>query len=537
MYLSENGNLAWKPSAKQAKFLQVPLTVKEALYGGAVMSGKSDVLLMYPIIHGWHNHPQFKGLFLRRTMPELRNEIIPRSRDYFQPLGATYNKTDGIWTFPSGALFFMGHCEEENDVHNYDSMQPNYVAFDELTSFSEWQYVYITVERCRVDRNLEGQLPAIVRSGTNPGNIGHKFVYERFIKPYPKGGKILVGRGGIKRVFIPANVDDNDYASEQYKRELDSLPEAERRAKKFGDWLAYEGQVFSEFREKKYPNEPDNALHVVPEFGIPSWWPKILAIDWGFSAMCSVGHGAISPNKKLYVYRHQTFQQKKIEEWAPEVKYWIDKEQHVDIVICHSASQHRGDPHTILEQVSTALGRDVRLGEKNRVGGKVLLHEYLRWMPKPQMPAGEELKFDNEYARWILRNKGVEGYNEYIKAFAPAEQEDIPRLLLFDNPDIQMIAHAIKACVYQKASKAGKKPEDVAEFDGDDPYDMLRMLIHAADQFFGLAADKNEEMVKRDLVIKQVQDSGDVTAFYRNMRKLEADTSFHPVSRYHHARH
>ena len=140
---------SWKPTPKQQAFLSLPYSVKEAFYAGAVGAGKSDVLLLYPIIHRLHENPEFKGLFLRRTFPELKNEVIPRSKKIFRRLGATYNKNDKVWEFPCGALFFFGHCENEDDVHNYDSMQPNYVAFDELTSFTEWQYLYITLERCR----------------------------------------------------------------------------------------------------------------------------------------------------------------------------------------------------------------------------------------------------------------------------------------------------------------------------------------------------------------------------------------------------
>ena len=77
MIRDDAGNTIWRPTLKQERFLQVPLSVKEAFYAGAVNAGKSDVLLMYPIVHGWYKHPMFKGLFLRRTMPELRLEIIP----------------------------------------------------------------------------------------------------------------------------------------------------------------------------------------------------------------------------------------------------------------------------------------------------------------------------------------------------------------------------------------------------------------------------------------------------------------------------
>lgn len=548
MYLlDDQGNKFWRPTLKQERFLSIPLSVKEAFYAGAVNAGKSDVLLLYPLVHGWHKHSQFKGIFFRRTMPELRNEIIPRSRDYFRPFGATYNKTDACWTFPaegqagsgyanSGALFFMAHCENENDVHNYDSMQPNYAAFDELTSFTEWIYLYITIERVRVDQNLMGILPMICRSGSNPGNIGHNFVYKRFIKPYPTGGRILKGRGGIKRVFIPATIDDNPHASQQYKEELDALPDAEKKAKKYGDWTAYEGQVFDEFRDKHYPGEPENAVHMIAEFDIPSWWPRIVSIDWGFAAMCSIGFAAISPTKRVYVYRHLMFYGKKIEEWGPEVNFFVEKEQPADIIICHSANQHRGDPHSILEQVQEVLSAPVRLGEKDRIGGKLLLHEYLRWKIKP-VPNKELGEYDDKLAQWLIRNKGLEEYNNYLKMFAPPEPEvNIPKLQFFDNEDVKVITESIKACVYEKSGSDGKKKEDVAEFAGDDPYDMIRMLLHSADQFFALAVDAQDRLVRTEQIVKQFQESRDWTSYYRNMKTLESQEMIKPLTRYHSGR-
>lgn len=540
MLKDPEGNFFWKPSLKQEKFLSIPLSVKEAFYAGAVNAGKSDVLLMYPIVHGWHKHPQFKGIFFRRTMPELRNEIIPRAIDYFRHFGATYNKTEGIFTFPSGALYYMAHCENEKDVHKYDSMQPNYAAFDELTSFTEWIYLYITIERVRVNEALKHELPMIVRSGSNPGNIGHPFVYKRFIKPSPQGYVILKGRGGIKRVFIPATIDDNPYASVQYKAELDALPEAERRAKKYGDWTAYEGQVFDEFRDKQYPNEPANAVHIVSPFEIPAWWPRILAIDWGFAAMCSVGWGAISPDKRIYVYRHQFFYRQKIEEWAPQVRSFVEIEQPNDAIICHSAEQHRGDPHSIIEQVQEALQIPIRLGEKNRVAGKQLLHEYLRWQPAP-ISGKNALVYDEQFAMQTLRNFGQKEYEKYIMSFVPkAPETNLPKLQFFNIPDVKIICDTIKACVYEKSGTDGKKKEDVQEFDGDDPYDMLRMLLHAADQFFEQSEETAERLGKINEVVEGLRHTQDMTSYYRNMRALETAGYMEdgPISvkRYHGAR-
>jgi hypothetical protein len=528
---------AWEPTFKQERFLTIPLTVKEGFYAGAVNAGKSDVLIMYPIVHGWHEHPKFKGVFARRTMPELRLEVIPRAKEYLRHYGGEYNQSESVFKFPSGALYFFTHLEKEKDVHMFDSMQPNYFAFDELTSFTEWQYLYITIQRVRRDLKVKDELPAIVRSGSNPGNIGHAWVYKRFIKPNPKGGEILQGKGGIKRIYIPATIDDNPYADPVYKAELDALPDAERKAKKLGDWTAFEGTVFAEFRKQHYPGEPEWALHKILPFDIPSYWPKIVAIDWGYRAMTYVCYGAISPKGRLYVYREQSFTEEKIEEWGPKVKQYIDRENPADIVICHSAGQHRGEPHTILELVSDALDKTIRLGEKNRLSGKALLHEYLRWKPR-FIPIDEVPQYDDVLAMWIMRNKGLEDYKAYMRSLTPSlPEENLPKFQIFDI--CPLLIEAISVAQYESTKGDDKPPEDVAEWNGDDPYDCVRMLLHAADRYFEESSEIASHMNKEEAIVQKLVGSQDMTAYYRNMKKLETDEdlSERPMRRFHHRGH
>ena len=53
----------WRPTKKQERFLSLPLTIFEAFFGGGVGGGKSDLLLVYGIIHRWHENPRFKQVF------------------------------------------------------------------------------------------------------------------------------------------------------------------------------------------------------------------------------------------------------------------------------------------------------------------------------------------------------------------------------------------------------------------------------------------------------------------------------------------
>ena len=527
---SDPNALAWRPSYKQELYLALPWTIKEGFYAGAAGAGKSDVLLMYPIVHRWYEHPQFKGLFLRRTFPELRDEIIPRSKEYFKPLGAAFNKSESRWEFPSGALFVFGHCEHEDDVHKYDTSQWNFVAFDELTSFTEWQYLYITFERTRRTVETYYELPAIARSASNPGNIGHAWVKKRFIDPCPSGFKVMKGKGGNLRIYIPATLADNPHIDPDYSKSLDALDEAERQAKKFGSWTAYEGQVFSEFRAEKLSSEPPEALHVIDGFEIPEYWPRLVAIDWGFDAITWVGFAAVSPTGRVYIYRELTYHKTHIEEWASRVKEYIDRENVRSVVICHSAGQHRGQPHTILEQVSEALGRTVDLSGRDRVAGKMLLHEYLRWKQK-YLPESEKPVFDGELAQWIQRNKGLEDYKRYLKLFESDKPEALPKLQIFSA--CTFLIDAIKACIYDKTRK-----EDVAEFKGDDPYDGVRYLLEQCDRYINESVDGMKKLQAQEELLDTLRKTQDWTSFYRNAKKLESKELSGPVAinRYSHRR-
>ena len=197
-----DNRVKWEPNPKQEAFLELPFEIKEALYGGGAGSGKTDVLLMYGICHGLHRNPLFKQVYMRRTRPDMKKEVVMRTRELYAPFGATYNGTDMIWTFPrpdqygsgmpnSGAQIFLAHCEEEKDVHNFDSMEISLFTPDELTNCTDYIYLYIGFERNRAPKG--SGLPAIIRAAGMPGGVGHTFVKKRFIDPCPVGNQIIIG--------------------------------------------------------------------------------------------------------------------------------------------------------------------------------------------------------------------------------------------------------------------------------------------------------------------------------------------------------
>ena len=483
---------------------------------------------MLPIVRSFYQHPRFKALLLRRTYPELESELIVRSQNFYPQCGGEYNAGKKKWTFKSGAIIQFGHAEYEKDVRNYDSAEYNYIGLDELTSFTQFQYLYLT-SRCRTSVK---ELPAIIRSGTNPGNVGHSWVRDRFIEPFPAGQRILLDKiSQLKRIFIPSKVSDNPHIDQGYSQRLSILPDAERRAKLDGDWWTFSGQVFDDWRENPLPDEPPNARHVIEPFPIPSWWPRFLAVDWGYSAMAVALWGAVSPDNRLFIYREHTAIREKISTWGTIVGKLSKGEDFRDIVICQSAVQDRGNELTVLgefKQYSGLLARPSGNMAGSRIATKILVQEFIRWKQRPLKKDINE-GFSQDEAQEVLRKLGTDAYHAYCQQFQPEPEEDnLPRLQIFQ--DCKTLIKTIPLCVYDNNNK-----EDVAEFPGDDPYDCLRYLVKAVHEFRRDLSEIGKYNDQIATVLKNFQMTNDQTYLHRQMSILESKKPRmnHPVPMFH----
>jgi len=513
----------WKPSKRQEDFISLPYSVFEALYGGAAGGGKSEVLFLFPIITNLYRHPKFKGLLMRRTSPELEKSLILRSQEYYPSTGATYNKQNHRWTWPHGAIQDFGYAEYEKDVRKFDTTEYNYIGLDEATSFTEFQIRYMT-SRCRSSAE---NLPALFRLASNPGNVGHGYVRQRYVEPAIFGYKIIIDPlSKSKRIYIPATAFDNPalmHSDPLYVERLKLLPLAERKAKLEGDWWTFLGQAFTDFRICRLPDEPENAVHVIEPFKIPEWWPRILAIDWGFSALTWAGWGAISPEGKCYIYREYVGERENISTWATNVGNLSRNENIVSVVLDSNAWDSRGEEHSVaqqFEEYSKLRPVPAEKGKGSRVSGKILLQEFLRFTPRPILPL-TEIKFDQEFSDKILRNFGLDKYKEYLQQFQPQQPEtNLPRLQIFNT--CVYLTNTIPLCVYEGANSDGIPSEDVAEFKGDDPYDGVRYLIRAVDSYVNSAKDEYEKRERVSEVLRKFDTNQNQTYLHRAMEKLEA---------------
>lgn len=272
---------------KQKKFIE--RDESEVLFGGAAGGGKSYGQIVDALLFAL-SYPASKQLILRRTFSELDKSLIRTSLALFPKEIYSFNSSTHTGKFKNSSIIDFGYCGTENDVYQYQSAEYDVIRFDELTHFTEAQYIYL-ISRVRGANSY----PKQIKSTTNPGGVGHSWVKERFIDPAPPGAS-FTGKDGMKRIFIPSSLDDNLFLKKSdpaYKERLLALPEREKRALLYGDWNIFEGQYFSEFSAEK---------HVCAPFEIPKSWRKYRAIDYGLDRLVCLWI-AITPERQVYVYR------------------------------------------------------------------------------------------------------------------------------------------------------------------------------------------------------------------------------------------
>lgn len=289
----QSRSLSWKPNpGPQTAFLASQ--AREILYGGSVGGGKSDAIISLPLRRIWH--PKHRAIIMRRTRPELQ-ETIDRTIQFYPEVvpGAVWREAESRWKFPSGAMVQMGYAEHEKDIYDFKSFEYDLICFDELTSFTEKMYLFMMLR----NRTKARELPPQIRSGTNPGDIGHEWVYRRFIehktpfKIYEQSAFLEGKEYKTTKQFIPSRVWDNLALAdpESYVAGILELSPEDVAAYLHGDWTKLAGAMFKQPVVIADNNELLDKEYIVTrsvDFGIDDptcvlwsvFYPKLQIVDF-----------------------------------------------------------------------------------------------------------------------------------------------------------------------------------------------------------------------------------------------------------------
>jgi hypothetical protein len=385
----------------------------EVLYGGAAGGGKTKALIMDAFLRALKN-PGTTAAIFRRSYRELEDTDIKEALASYPKEIAKYNAGRHEFLLVNGSKIIFRHCENEADRFNYSGVEIQFLYFDELTSFEQTIYDFLKT-RLRAKKTL-GVTP-IVRSASNPGNIGHGWVKKMFVDAGPYMSiqeqklysEALHKERVIRTQYIPALATENPHITDDYIFELESKPEALRAALLNGDWNSFEGQCFTEFVNDRAHYEDRLWTHVISDFKIPDWWPRYFSFDHGYSKPFACLWWAVDPDGICYLYREwygckpnqanvgieitpRQIAEGIVEREQDEVRNAIKVDR-----VCDPACFDRSRGDSVADQMMPEHGRKGVLFSKadnTRIAGLMQLHERLRFREdgRPMMYIFESCK-------------------------------------------------------------------------------------------------------------------------------------------------
>lgn len=243
----------WAPSPGP-QTLAYNTEADETLYGGQAGGGKTDLLI------GMSLTKHSRSLILRRFNDDAR-DIAHRTVDVVGN-DSGLNRSTLEWRMEDGRYIEFGGCKAEDDKQRYKGRAHDLKAFDELSDFTESQYLFITNwnrsvdpdQKCRIIGATNPPTTAeglwIVRRWAawldprhpNPAKSGELRWYVRDQDDndievdgpgeYEVDGIMLKAKS---RTFIRSTLNDNPYLKDtDYGATLDQLPAVLRRAYRDG---------------------------------------------------------------------------------------------------------------------------------------------------------------------------------------------------------------------------------------------------------------------------------------------------------------
>jgi hypothetical protein len=369
-------NIIFQPNeGPQMDFLAAGET--DVLYGGAAGGGKSYAMLVDPL--RFAHRAAHRALILRRSMPELR-ELIDKSRELYPKAfpGCKYREVEKLWTFPSGAKVEFGFLERDADVYRYQGQAYSWIGFDEITHLpTEFSWNYLASRL----RTTDSEITPYMRCTANPGGVGAGWVKKRYISPSMPNDS-FVGDDGITRKFIPARLNDNPYLAEdgRYEQMLKSLPPTQRKQLLEGNWEVAEGAAFTEF---------DRDIHIIEPFDIPLHWERVKGLDYGYASESACVWATIDPNDNTLIIYRELYRKNLLATELAEMLTNMELNDPMSVrgVLDTACWSRTGTTGPTVAETLIQGGHKLRPADKNRIAGKIQIHEHLKVQPsgRPRM--------------------------------------------------------------------------------------------------------------------------------------------------------
>lgn len=237
----------------------------------------------------------YRALYIRQTYDSIEDfeEVCHTVFPLYCP--GKYNTQKKTWRFDNGAFLKFSQLEKERDYRKLQGKSFAELIIDEACQFGEPKLLDLLLSNIRGPKGLP--LSRIILA--NPGDVGHWWLFDRYIKDRQHGIPYLEPESDRQVVTLHSTYLDNPHQdNETYLGNLRSSTATDSELRKAfidGDWNiargAYFGTVLSKARSK------------VPKFKKLPDWRHFLTMDYGTAKPCAIYLMAISPgamHEKIY---------------------------------------------------------------------------------------------------------------------------------------------------------------------------------------------------------------------------------------------
>ena len=297
----------WSPDPRNVPQVQgYHCDANEILTAGGSFGGKTDLLL------GMAMTKHSRSIIFRRESTHLK-PLIERAQEILGSTDAIYHMVNKVWRdIPGSGTLEFASMQYENDKEGYQGSSHDLKGFDELTHFTESQYLFVTgwlrttvenqkeriVSTCnppkpgRGDWVLRRWAAWLNPLHPNPADSGEirwfvnipnreaRTVQEMEVgdgTPFQHEGETLYPKS---RTAILSTFRDNTYTKPEYEATLQSLPEPDRSRLLYGDFTAgHEDDAYQviptewvfkaidRWKQRERPDTPMTALGIDPARG------------------------------------------------------------------------------------------------------------------------------------------------------------------------------------------------------------------------------------------------------------------------------
>lgn len=242
---------------------------------------KSELLSMMDLLFA--HDPNYRSIKFRRQYDEIMGagSLWEKAEAQYKLFDAKPNKSDKVWTFPSGAKSFYRHMFLEGDSESHRGKAYSMIGFDEINAFSleqvsfmqtclrseakmdsfmvgtlnpsgqdnwTWKFIewYIDMETGYPDQDKCGKVRYyLIIDGEPIFGPDEQFFIDNYYELVNPITNLETGERTYVRAkrftFFFFNIFDNAIGmalNPQYMVELNTLPEHERQSQLFGSWTS-----------------------------------------------------------------------------------------------------------------------------------------------------------------------------------------------------------------------------------------------------------------------------------------------------------